>query len=145
MTHPHFYAVMTHRFLVARSHVTFLSTSTNMGRAAKRSQSSVHASEAAKKAKKANATTKRTKNHRTAASPFEAAVEDSYTVESVLSKEYRNGLPYYEVKWEGYEDTTFEPLCNLVDATSSVKEFETSLRAKENAALAQAKHQRKER
>ena len=114
-----------------------------MGRAAKRSKSSVHASEAAKKAKKANA--KRTKNHRTAASPFEAAVEDSYTVESVLSKEYRNGLPYYEVKWEGYEDTTFEPLCNLVDATSSVKDFETSLRAKENAALAQAKQEKKER
>ena len=75
-----------------------------MGRASKRSQSSVHASEAAKKAKKANASTKRTKNHRTAASLFEAAVEDvdSYTVQSVLSKELecRNGLPYYEVKWD---------------------------------------------
>ena len=44
-----------------------------------------------------------------------------------------------------YVDTTFEPLCNLVDATSSVKDFETSLRAKENAALAQAKQEKKDR
>ena len=81
----------------------------------------------------------RTKNHRTAQTPFEKSRPDEvYEVERVLAERYDGALRChsYLVKWKGYprdEDDTWEPLCNLVEATEAVNEF-IKTREQENRA-----------
>ena len=62
--------------------------------------------------------TKRTKNHRTAQSPFEAArdgkgFEVESRLETILADRWSQGLHEYHMNnhmnWSGYEETTWEP------------------------------------
>ena len=86
-------------------------------------------------AKKNPAVPKRAKNHKTTTNPWEAASpEDTYEVEKVIGSHFDMGLKKYEVKWVGYEKTTFEPLANLVDATEAIKTFEDERKAIDAAA-----------
>ena len=83
---------------------------------------------------------KRTCNHKTKTNPWEASCPDeTYDVEAILSQCYDLGLKKYEVKWVGYEETTLEPLANLVDATALVKEFEETQKAHDVATKAATK------
>ena len=43
---------------------------------------------------------------------------------AIVGKVYEKGLPLYEVSWEGYEDTTLEPVENLSEATEAVNQYE---------------------
>ena len=44
---------------------------------------------------------KRSRNHKTAKDPFEAAADDThYTVKRITNKEWRKSIPYYEVEWD---------------------------------------------
>ena len=45
-------------------------------------------------------------------------------VAAIVGKVYDHGLPLYEVSWEGYEDTTLEPVENLSEATEAVAQYE---------------------
>ena len=53
-------------------------------------------------------------------------VEVEYEVEAVLDKRILNGVTQYFVKWENYEETTWEPVDNLVNITDLIDEFERS-------------------
>ena len=69
---------------------------------------------------------KRSRNHRTKQTPWEAAREDEdLVVEKITAKEWRKGAPFYLVQWEGFAATeaTWEPAQNLVGATETVREF----------------------
>ena len=55
---------------------------------------------------------KRSRNHRTKQTPWEAAREDEdIAVQKISAKEWRKGVPFYLVHWEGFaaEDATWEP------------------------------------
>ncbi|CEF68504.1 Chromo domain/shadow and Chromo domain-like and Chromo domain-containing protein [Strongyloides ratti] len=45
-----------------------------------------------------------------------------YDVEKILDKKKMNGTTFYEVKWLGYVETTWEPSCNI--GPSLIKKFE---------------------
>ena len=50
---------------------------------------------------------------------------EKYIIESILGKEKRGNQIYYEVKWQGYNETTWEPRKILLqDVPELVKEFE---------------------
>ena len=70
---------------------------------------------------------KRARNHRTEQNPWEASREDGDDLEvaSVSKKEWRKGLAYYLVHWEGFDDqdATWEPAANLVGAAGTIREF----------------------
>ena len=70
----------------------------------------------------------RAKNHRTSKDPWEKSREEEYEVVSVSAKEYRAGLPFYLVEWNGDYDDTWEPEANLVNAVNSVKKFNNALK-----------------
>ena len=70
----------------------------------------------------------RAKNHRTSKDPWEKSREEEYEVVSVSAKEYRAGLPFYLVEWNGDYDDTWEPEANLVNAVNSVKKFNDALK-----------------
>ena len=53
-------------------------------------------------------------------------VEVEYEVEAVLDKRILNGVTQYFVKWENYEETTWEPVDNLVNITDLIDDFEQS-------------------
>ena len=42
--------------------------------------------------------------------------EDLYIVERIENKKIRNGIVYYLIKWEGYEEKTWEPEDNIIDS-----------------------------
>ena len=112
------------------SRPAYLTLIADMGRRQKRKQPSLQK----------KAVPKRTCNHKTKSNPWEASCPDeTYDVESIRSQCYDHGLKKYEVKWVGFEDTTFEPLADLVDATALVKEFEDKQKALDLAAKAAAK------
>lgn len=49
---------------------------------------------------------------------------DEYVVGNAVPKQWERGIALYEVKREGYEDTTWEPVTNLVIATELVRAYE---------------------
>ncbi|KAL9094970.1 MAG: hypothetical protein Q9165_002920 [Trypethelium subeluteriae] len=57
--------------------------------------------------------------------------EDEYVVEKILSHQFGdNGIPYFEVKWQGYEkktDRTWEPEENLDGAPEAFQEYLDSI------------------
>lgn len=55
--------------------------------------------------------------------------DDAFEVESVRDKRVVNGNVEYLVKWQDYEDLTWEPSKNLHQAPDAVAEYEESLRA----------------
>ena len=50
---------------------------------------------------------KRTKNHRTDQNPWEASREDADDLEvaCIAGKEWRKGVAYYQVLWQGFDDS----------------------------------------
>lgn len=42
-------------------------------------------------------------------------LDDVYTVERIEDKRTRNGRAYYLIKWEGYDEKTWEPEANIID------------------------------
>jgi hypothetical protein len=55
-----------------------------------------------------------------------------YIVEKLLKKFYKGRVPYFEVKWENYDETTNEPRSKLFkDIPDKVKEFEKEERQKQ--------------
>ena len=53
--------------------------------------------------------------------------EDEWPVKKVLSHEEIDGQVYYEVKWDGYEETTWEPEENLTNAKEKVEAYQRGL------------------
>ena len=51
-------------------------------------------------------------------------VEVEYEVESVLDKRILNGVTQYFVKWKNYDETTWEPVKNLVNIMDLIEEYE---------------------
>ncbi len=50
---------------------------------------------------------------------------DKYIVEELIRKFYKGKIPYFEVKWRGYDDTTEEPRSSLIkDIPDMIKKFE---------------------
>jgi hypothetical protein len=49
----------------------------------------------------------------------------TYTVESIIGKRYIQKIEYL-VKWKGYkiEESTWEPIENLITATDIIEEYE---------------------
>ena len=78
---------------------------------------------------------KRLKNHKTRQTPFEAPAAEDYEVEEILAKKWDKTLGgiCYHVAWVGFspDDATWEPISNLVDATSSIKAFEDKRKREE--------------
>merc|ERR1712079_133057 len=56
-------------------------------------------------------------------SPMEESFEEEYEVEEVLKKRHRKGKVEYYVKWKNYEEWTWEPLDNLLNAKSLIEKF----------------------
>merc|ERR1712079_948106 len=56
-------------------------------------------------------------------SPMEESFEEEYEVEEVLKKRHRRGKVEYYVKWKNYEEWTWEPLDNLLNAKSLIEKF----------------------
>ena len=50
--------------------------------------------------------------------------EEEYEVETVLKKRHRKGKPEYFVKWKNYDETTWEPLDNLLNAKDMIDKFD---------------------
>ena len=49
--------------------------------------------------------------------------EDVYDVESILDEAVEDGVKYYQVKWAGYDEVTWEPEENCVGCERKIKEF----------------------
>ena len=49
--------------------------------------------------------------------------EPLWQVEYLMDHQLRGRVHYYKVKWEGYEEPTWEPLKNLDQAEETIKEF----------------------
>jgi hypothetical protein len=50
---------------------------------------------------------------------------EKFVIEDIIGKKYINRVPYYEVKWVGYPDTTLEPAKNIkLDLPDLVRRFE---------------------
>ena len=47
-----------------------------------------------------------------------------YEVEKVLEKRFRKGRVEYFVKWKYYNETTWEPSCNLTNVQDLIDNFE---------------------
>ena len=56
-------------------------------------------------------------------SPMEESFEEEYEVEEVLKKRHRKGKVEYYVKWKNYEEWTWEPLENLLNAKTLIEKF----------------------
>ena len=56
--------------------------------------------------------------------------EETYIVEKIIGKKLVNGKTLYNVKWEGYTETTWEPKENLSGCTDLLKAYEKSLQEK---------------
>ena len=50
--------------------------------------------------------------------------EEEYEVEKVLKKRHRKGKPEYYVKWKNYNEWTWEPLDNLVNAKDLIDKYD---------------------
>ena len=53
-----------------------------------------------------------------------AEEEEEYVVEKILDKKYDGGVPYYLIKWEGWNDPadqTWEPAENLGSSPDLLK------------------------
>lgn len=81
----------------------------------------------------AAATNKKTRPYRTPQTPFEAAEatqevdgEPLYKVNFIKNVRFAKGARQYEVVWEGYDenDTTWEPIENLVGCAAEIREYE---------------------
>ena len=57
--------------------------------------------------------------------------EEEYNVEKVVSKRLHGKVTQYEVKWEGYDETTWEPAKNL--SGTLVEDFEAAQKAEGSA------------
>lgn len=55
--------------------------------------------------------------------------EDVFIVERIENKKVRNGIAYYLIKWEGYEEKTWEPEANIIDS-QLIDEFNAKFDAK---------------
>ena len=53
-------------------------------------------------------------------------IEVEYEVEAVLDKRIFNGITQYFVKWEHYDETTWEPVDNLGNIRDLIEDFERS-------------------
>jgi hypothetical protein len=61
--------------------------------------------------------------------------EEEYVVEKLVGKRInKEGVLEYKVKWEGYSDqeSTWEPLENLINVKNIIEEYEKSLSIKQN-------------
>ena len=92
----------------------------------------------------------RAKNHRTAQDPWEAAREDEdWEVERISAKKFEKGEAHYCVHWVGHEETTWEPVYNLVGCVQTVREYDEMLKRREKEAkeakVADSKRRRQER
>ena len=54
----------------------------------------------------------------------EESFEEEYEVEKVIKKRMRKGKPEYFVKWKNYDETTWEPLDNLMNAKNLIDKFD---------------------
>ena len=74
----------------------------------------------------ASASVKRTRPYRTPQNPHEqvGADDKEYVVRQIVAKCKKKGVVHYEVDWQGWEKTTWEPIANLVGCSSMLKEFE---------------------
>lgn len=82
----------------------------------------------------------RPNNHKTVKHYSEPSrTGQTYVVTAIVGK-WEMGIPLYEVNWEGYEDTTFEPVENLSEATEAVAQYERE----RTRASEEAKRRRKE-
>jgi hypothetical protein len=54
--------------------------------------------------------------------------ENVYTVEAILDENKIKGINFYEVKWEGFKNTTWEPLENLIGSSEVIKAYEETKR-----------------
>lgn len=62
-----------------------------------------------------------------------AEEEEEYVVEKILDKKYDGGVPYFLIKWDGWDDPadqTWEPVENLDSCPDLLKEFEAKWKAK---------------
>ena len=61
--------------------------------------------------------------------------EEEYVVEKIVGKRInKDGVLEYKVKWEGYSDqeSTWEPLENLVNVQNIIEDYEKTLSIKQN-------------
>jgi hypothetical protein len=60
-------------------------------------------------------------------------------VDSIVSMEFRKGRTFFEVRWTGYkdDDTTFEPMENLVGCAQQIRDFEQRKKKEEDAVRAE--------
>jgi transposase InsO family protein len=61
------------------------------------------------------------------ADTYRGQEEDEWEVSKIVSHEDIDNETWYEVKWTGYEETTWEPLDNLKNATRKVEEYRRKL------------------
>lgn len=55
----------------------------------------------------------------------------TFEIEQILRKVKKHGKVYFEIKWEGYEETTLEPYHNIKeDVPEMFKEFMEMIRVK---------------
>ena len=56
-------------------------------------------------------------------------------MEAILSAEKRDGTTLFEVKWEGFDETTWEPRSSLVDSDGVANEALLAFEAAQAASL----------
>ncbi|KAL1527010.1 hypothetical protein AB1Y20_015698 [Prymnesium parvum] len=87
-------------------------------------------------------TNKRTRPYRTPKTPFEAAEaavdvdgQPPYKVNFIKNVRFVKGARQYEVVWEGYQenDTTWEPIENLMGCAAEIREYEERREAADKA------------
>ncbi|KAL1503819.1 hypothetical protein AB1Y20_016004 [Prymnesium parvum] len=103
---------------------------------------------AAPAAATAPAPAKRTRPFRTPQTPFEAAEEEPlYEVDYIKNVRYVKGVRQYEVVWEGYgpNDTSWEPMENLVGCAQQIREYERKREAEAMATKEEALRKKQER
>ena len=70
------------------------------------------------------------------------APAEVYSVEKIIGDKEKDGIKYYHVKWEGYddpEDLTWEPIENLKNCRKAIEEYENRKKVKTSEKNANAK------
>ncbi|CAF0704520.1 unnamed protein product [Brachionus calyciflorus] len=76
---------------------------------------------------------KKTETIKEETSSVESNSEPEYEVESVLDKQVIDGHVFYQIKWKGYDEITWEPKANC-NCHDLIKNFEKKLREKKKSA-----------